>query len=214
VTIVTEGRVALFGQVVESEMRLNAAGEMLHRWWEAIPTRFAHVEIDAYVMMPNHMHGIIAIEDPRFAEESRRGGPMCPPGADTSNVGAAPDRVDTLFSPPTGLSRAANAHDSDPTPHASTPGGHVGPPLREDVTLSSIVQWFKTMTTNEYIRGVKTLGWRPFPGRLWQRSFYDHIIRDDRDAERMQGYIESNPGMWTADRENPAATRGANRPRR
>jgi REP-associated tyrosine transposase len=82
------------------------------------------------------------------------------------------------------------------------------------VTLPSIVQWFKTMTTNEYIRGVKTLGWRPFPGRLWQRSFYDHIIRDDRDAERMQGYIESNPSMWTADRENPATTRGANLPRR
>jgi hypothetical protein len=67
--------------------------------------------------------------------------------------------------------------------------------------LSAVVGAFKSISTIEVNRLLGQSG-----VRLWQRSFYDHIIRDDRDAERMQGYIESNPGMWEADRENPAAT--------
>jgi REP element-mobilizing transposase RayT len=51
-------------------------------------------------------------------------------------------------------------------------GEHAGSPLH------AVVQWFKTMTTNEYIRGVKTLGWQPFNKRVWQRNYYEHIIRD------------------------------------
>ena len=51
-------------------------------------------------------------------------------------------------------------------------GEHAGSPLHR------VVQWFKTITTNEYIRGVKTLGWQPFNGKLWQRNYYEHIIRN------------------------------------
>ena len=50
-------------------------------------------------------------------------------------------------------------------------GAHIGAPL------PTIIQWFKTMTTNEYMRGVKTLRWTPFRGRLWQRNYYEHVIR-------------------------------------
>ncbi|MBC2744848.1 MAG: transposase [Desulfosarcina sp.] len=71
------------------------------------------------------------------------------------------------------------------------------------VNVPEIVQWFKTMTTNEYIRGVKTGLLTPFAGRLWQRNYYEHIIRDDKSLHRIREYIASNPAQWEFDRENP-----------
>ena len=59
------------------------------------------------------------------------------------------------------------------------------------------------MTTNAYIRGVKLSGWRRFDGRLWQRSFFDHIIRRESSYERIDQYIAENPMRWALDRENP-----------
>jgi len=79
----------------------------------------------------------------------------------------------------------------------TTEGGHTGPPLQR------IVQWFKTMTTNEYIHGVKEHGWPQFKGSLWQRSFYDHVIRDEASLNRIREYISTNPLRWDLDRENP-----------
>ena len=87
------------------------------------------------------------------------------------------------------------------TPHAA-PGGHVtesrGP------SLSRIVQWFKTMTTNDYINGVQHHGLPPFRNRLWQRSFHDRIIRGDTELDHIRQYIDANPAAWQHDRENPA----------
>ncbi len=68
------------------------------------------------------------------------------------------------------------------------------------------------MTTNEYIRGVKTLGWLPFPGKLWQRNYYEHIIRNEPSLHRIRQYIANNPLQWALDDENPmrADTQGVN----
>jgi REP element-mobilizing transposase RayT len=67
------------------------------------------------------------------------------------------------------------------------------------VSLGQVVQWFKTMTTNAYIRAVHTQGWAPFERRLWQRNYYEHIIRDDADLARIRAYIANNPQQWQAD---------------
>ncbi|GAA5225379.1 transposase [Membranihabitans marinus] len=69
--------------------------------------------------------------------------------------------------------------------------------------LPQIVQWFKTMTTNEYIRGVKSKGWQPFDGKLWQRNYWEHIIRNERSYNNIVNYIRSNPMKWDADNINP-----------
>lgn len=83
----------------------------------------------------------------------------------------------------------------------SAPGGaHTGAPLQK------IVQWFKTMSTNEYIHGIKEYGWPPFRERLWQRSFYDHVIRNEESLNRIREYIATNPRRWDLDRENLQAT--------
>ncbi|HBD05677.1 TPA: hypothetical protein DCZ32_04435, partial [Candidatus Uhrbacteria bacterium] len=76
-------------------------------------------------------------------------------------------------------------------------GKHKGLPL------PNIIQWFKTMTTNEYIRNVKLSNWEPFNGKLWQRSYHDHIIRDKFELERIREYIRTNPKWWNKDRNDP-----------
>ena len=73
-------------------------------------------------------------------------------------------------------------------------------------TLGTVVQWFKTMTTNEYIRGVKQLGWTPFPGKLWQRNYYEHIVRSEKALTAIWQYIVDNPARWELDRYNPEAS--------
>ena len=81
--------------------------------------------------------------------------------------------------------------------HEHTSGEHTGSPLQR------VIQWFKTMTTNEYIRGVGRHGWTPFPGKLWQRNYYEHFIRDEKELTRIREYIKNNPAQWDADKDNP-----------
>ncbi|WP_081981754.1 transposase [Alistipes sp. ZOR0009] len=76
-------------------------------------------------------------------------------------------------------------------------GTHVGVPL------PTVVGWFKTMTTNAYIRGVKNDGWKPFYGKLWQRNYYEHIIRNEKSYHNISEYIVNNPSKWDADKLNP-----------
>jgi REP element-mobilizing transposase RayT len=72
-------------------------------------------------------------------------------------------------------------------------GEHTGSPLRD------IIQWFKTMTTNEYIRNVKNNGWKTFDGKLWQRNYYEHIIRNEQEMNEIREYIINNPLNWQED---------------
>ena len=80
-------------------------------------------------------------------------------------------------------------------------GEHVGSPLYE------IVQWFKTMTTNEYIRAVKTLDWQRFTGKLWQRNYWEHVIRDQKSFDMISEYIINNPKNWQTDKLNNPPTK-------
>ena len=73
------------------------------------------------------------------------------------------------------------------------------------MSLAEVVQWFKTMTTNEYIGGVKQMGWAPFAGKLWQRNYYEHIIRNEDDYHHIRTYIVNNPQRWQEDQLHPSA---------
>jgi putative transposase len=91
-------------------------------------------------------------------------------------------------------------HRSAPTYEQPILGEHIGSPLHR------VVQWFKTMTTNEYIRGVKNLNWEPFDKKLWQRNYWEHIIRDGISYNKISNYITNNPTNWKEDilnLENP-----------
>jgi len=70
-------------------------------------------------------------------------------------------------------------------------------------SIGRIVQAFKSITTHEYTIGVKTCGWIPFHGKLWQRNYYEHIVRTEDTLNKIREYIQYNPLRWHLDRENP-----------
>ena len=196
VTMVTQNRQLLFGNVENREMKINDGGDMVVKWWLELPNKFPEVDLGSMVVMPNHFHGIIfLIETGNSVEADLR---VCPNfarmGADTgAPLRISPDFVKT------------GAHTGAPlriSPDFARTGADTGSPLR--ISLAGIVQWFKTMTTNEYIRGVKKAGWVPFHGKLWQRNYYEHIIRNELDLKSIWDYIDANPVNWGEDDENPA----------
>jgi putative transposase len=69
-----------------------------------------------------------------------------------------------------------------------------------DKTVSDMMDAFKSITTVEYIRGVKQSGWRPFNGKLWQRNYWEHIIRDEQSYHTISNYIVNNPAKWEDDK--------------
>ena len=140
VTPGTQKRLRLFGEV-DGVVRPSEAGHMLAYWWGELPRKFTSGTLDEFVVMPNHLHGVVLILE---------------------------------------------AHAGD-----------------ERVSLPRVMQWFKTMTTNAYIRGVKHTGWPASPGKLWPRGYYDHIVRDEKDLERIRRYIAGDPVNWAKDDENP-----------
>ena len=69
--------------------------------------------------------------------------------------------------------------------------------------LSDVVYTFKSWTTKRYSDGVKQDGWPAFPGRLWQRNYYEHVIRNEDEMDRIREYIDGNPHNWETDEDNP-----------
>ncbi len=157
ITICMQNRECLFGHIADGQMILNDTGMMIQIVWNEIPPHYPEIEIDAFIIMPNHIHGIIVI------------------------VGAAPcgrpDHGNGVKGQPQGVART--------------------------MSLPDVVHRFKTMTTKRYADGVKEYGWRRFPGKLWQRNYYEHVIRNDGERNRIREYIAGNPAQWESDRENP-----------
>lgn len=126
VTICTKKRIDWFGTIKNDEMLLNDCGKNIVNYWEQIPRYYKYVELDEFIVMPDHLHGILAI--------------------------------------------VGTAHCAVPT---------------KVVSISQIIKSFKDVTTKH----IRTNYGAPFS---WQRSFYDHIIRNDRDLSRVREYIKYN----------------------
>jgi REP element-mobilizing transposase RayT len=71
-------------------------------------------------------------------------------------------------------------------------------------TLGDIVGAFKSITTRAYMEGVRHRGWQPFDKRLWQRNYYERVVRSEGELDRIRGYIDQNPLNWARDHDNPA----------
>jgi REP element-mobilizing transposase RayT len=87
----------------------------------------------------------------------------------------------------------------------------VGPDTKCEI-LPRMMKWFKSQTTNAYLRGIKQSGWGPFIGSLWQRSYHDRIIRSEEELCILRAYIKENPEKWQEDNENPNKGRHTGRP--
>ncbi|MCR4439552.1 MAG: hypothetical protein QHJ34_13500 [bacterium] len=171
ITVVTQDRRCLFGEVVNGQMRLNEVGHMVRREWANLSNRFPNIHLDAFIIMPNHVHVIIIITDVK------------PVGA---GLVPAHNGATTRVAP----TDATDAHNG------------VAP------TVGDIVGAFKSITTVQYTYGVKYCGWPPFRGRLWQRNYYEHIIRNEKSLNRVREYILNNPLRWETDRESQRAPCG------
>jgi REP element-mobilizing transposase RayT len=201
VTVVTQDRRCLFGEVVNRVMILNPAGKMIEKWWHELPNKFSSVEIDENNVMPNHFHGILWIREST----------VVPPGVEIDNISNPVVGTDLRVGPGHRDVPTRGAHTGAPLPTIVDDDlSHlaVGADLRVGsgpvcAPLPTILQWFKTMTTNEYIRGVKEFNWPRFDGKLWQRSYYDHVIHNDVNLLRIRQYIRDNPSSWEKDEEYP-----------
>ena len=140
VTVCAQDRACLFGEIRDGVFRANDAGRMVQVVWDELHVFYPHVETDAFVVMPNHVHGIVVL---------------------------------------------------------------TGPERNAPLSLPDVVHRFKTMTTKRYTDGVKSLGWPPYRGRVWQRNYYEHVVRDEDELNRVQEYILTNPMRWEFDEENP-----------
>jgi putative transposase len=80
---------------------------------------------------------------------------------------------------------------------------YISPDSSDNPTLGKILGAFKSIVNNNYITGVKDRGWTPFAKRLWQRNYYEHIVRDDSALQKIQQYIRDNPLTWQIDSLDP-----------
>lgn len=131
VTICSWQRLPLFGHIEEGVMHRSPAGQLAADIWTHLAEQYSHLTLDAWVIMPNHMHGILFLDE------------------------------------------------DNPRP------------------LGQLVGSFKASST----RAIRTCLQPTDP--IWQRNFYEHVIRDERDLDRVRSYIANNPAQWELDEENP-----------
>lgn len=160
-TICTHKKECLFGDIVAGEMRLNAAGKIAVQCWNEIPAHFPHVQLDAFVVMPNHVHGILVIMD--IGKDNRAKDPI---------LNWAP------------LQPRATTAESKQRPHGTSK------------TLGSVVRGFKIGVTKWMRKNTVIYG-------VWQRNYWEHIIRDESEMNRIRGYVATNPAKWETDQLNP-----------
>jgi REP element-mobilizing transposase RayT len=145
---------------------------MVEAQWQNLPKRFLCVALDAYIIMPNHFHGIIVI------------------GRDT----------------PCGYPDSGHEQEGPPQQE----GHPQGVPLRNPA-IGEIVGAFKSLCVNAWLKIIKDEKIDAI-GKFWQKNYYEHVIRNDGELERIRRYIVENPLKWDSDRENPSSKKAQQPP--
>ena len=158
VTICTQGRKCLFGEITNGEMRLNPFGNVVLEEWIRTAKVRKNIELDSFVVMPNHFHGIIELFDTAVGATRR-------------------------------VALSGTTHRVAPTMAMGPASGSIG----------AIIGQFKSVVTKRIneMRGILS-------SPLWQRNYYEHVIRNENELNKIREYILSNPLQWVQDRENPA----------
>ena len=192
VTICVNNKESIFGEIKGGIMYMNDAGRTVESLWYDLQNHYPNILLDAFIVMPNHVHGIIVINDVVGASlvDARK-----PDGV--PNKGQARDLPlqEQINDSNVGVPLVGTLNTGD--------SRNIRANTRVAPTLCDIVGAFKSKSTNEYITGVKQSGWMPFEGKLWQRNYYDHIIRNEVSLEKTREYIVGNPMEWGNDDENP-----------
>ncbi|MBK7086724.1 MAG: hypothetical protein IPH53_19565 [Flavobacteriales bacterium] len=197
-TICTQDRLHLFGRIADGVVQPSPIGEWAQRCWDAIPEHMPHVGVGEFVVMPNHVHGIVVIRERVSDVRGDVGG-----GAlDVGRVTTRPIRIQT---PDTNMSNVPGIHDAVYAPPHDPRARHDAP-LRDPRkppgiphgALGQIVASYKSAVTRMAYRD----GLLPHGTPVWQRNYWDRVIRDDGEYERIAKYIRDNPMNWKGDRFN------------
>jgi putative transposase len=161
ITLVTHHREYLFGNVVDGEMQLNEMGWIVKTSWNDLQNHNKYIELDEFIIMPNHVHGIIIIDTP-------------------VGVGSKPT--------PEYFYKSSSSDKNRPFRAGHGPAPTTG--------LFEIVRQLKTFSSKRIneCRGTPCIS-------VWQRSYYDHIIRSEKDYNNIANYIAMNPSNWIKDDE-------------
>ena len=160
ITICTQNRECLFGEIIDAKMGLNEYGTIAKNEWVKLTHRYPNIELDVFQIMPNHMHGIIAL------------------------VGA------TL----------AVAQNDSVAQNEMIVGNDIraGASPAPTKTVGDIIGAYKSLVANGCLDIFKTKN--ETMGKLWQRNYHEHIIRDEQSYHRISEYIINNPENWTDDK--------------
>jgi putative transposase len=215
ITICAYQRDCLFGEIMNGEMRLNALGQRVHACWQRLPFHFSNLELDAFVVMPNHIHGILVLTQLPLSDNQsnppRRGAALdhnsqpptdhfpsnATPGSDhkiQAEAAFGQESFDTTgaFSEP----GVAFGRESSDVTQARLPNAA---PLRVVAgSVGAMVLNFKSVRNRLGNR------MRRSPGSpMWQRNYYEHIIRDEKSLQFIRQYIHHNPISWQQDQLHP-----------
>lgn len=166
VTLVTHLRESILGEIVAGEMAPNIAGEQIWEVWNSLPSRYSQIEVDEVVVMPNHFHGILWINE-------TDGG---------FSVGA-------IHELPQQLPQRLEPHPQTPEERRLN---------RRRMLLPLVMGYFK-MNSSKKINQMLGSSGRP----IWQRNYYERVIRNETELNAIRVYIQNNPSQWELDRENP-----------
>ena len=164
VTLCCEDRKHRFGEITQHQMHLNDLGKIAAEWMENLHTKFPNIEIGEYIIMPDHIHANIVIND-AIPERVDRDG-------DTEEISRGDREVREVRAPFTGALEE-------------------GAP---DASLGNIVGAYKSLVANGCLKWYKERNLRM--GKLWQRNYFERIIRDERSYENIAAYIRNNPEKW------------------
>lgn len=204
ITICTHHRQCLFGEIVDGEMRLNPFGQLVRSHWLKLPHHHAHVELDAWIVMPNHIHGILILNDPdRDVSLGGRGtalGQDLEDATDDCNPNATPNSAgnQSNFLYARSHEGVAFGRESLSSPSDGLPNAVPLPPRLGVGTVGAIVLNFKSVTTRSFNRIQRSPG-----NAIWQRNYYEHIIRSEESLCRIRQYIYDNPLVWQQDQLHP-----------
>ena len=156
---------------------------------DQIPEYYPGINVELFVVMPNHIHALLL-----------NGGVVAGPCACQSNdgqpQGVAPTEERPYLSNQCAVvvagPRACQSNDDQP---------QGVDPTKDQLSLPDIVHRIKSLTTHQYLIGVRDKDWSQFEKRLWQRNYYEHVIRNERDYQAIYDYILANPMNWDKDEE-------------
>jgi REP element-mobilizing transposase RayT len=177
VTICTHERELLFGEIVDGVMHLNESGRIATEEWQRTPLLRSYIELDAFVVMPNHIHGILVIVNER------------------ADKNLPQDTFDTRASQrdsPTPRLWASQWEYLTPRLRASQRDAPT--PRLQAGSLGATVNQYKAAVTKRMIRLQNSES-----ASVWQRNYYEHVIRNTDDLDRIRQYIESNVAKWRDD---------------